>query len=358
MTATDVTGTAFERDIAAQADVLQDVLAWYGTAHGQARLAAALDLADGASRVLMVGMGSSLAAAIPATALLARHRPAYAFEAGDVLHYGLDDIASDALVVVASQSGRSVETLAVTERLAARGHARLCAVSNDADSPMARSAAVTLPILAGEEATVSTKTFLNSLVVMRLLAATIAAGAPVAPHAVVPPGLADQVAVAASLEREAEAVAAAMRDCVSVSLTGRGPSAVAADYGALILKESVAIPCEAFSGGSFRHGPLETAGPALGLIVLAPSGPTRELGIRLALDASQLGSPTWLIADDGAGLPSDTDRLRVTTLPAVDEAFAPYLSSVLIQRLAAALARQRGRVPGVLLRSSKVTETE
>ena len=71
-----------------------------------------------------------------------------------------------------------------------------------------------------------------------------------------------------------------------------------------------------------------------------------------------LGSPTWLIGDDAAGLPPATDRLRVTTLPAVDEAYAPLTMSVPIQRLAAILARERGRVPGVLLRSQKVTDRE
>jgi fructoselysine-6-P-deglycase FrlB-like protein len=96
----------------------------------------------------------------------------------------------------------------------------------------------------------------------------------------------------------------------------------------------------------------------VGIVVLAPSGPTQHLGTRLAAETSQLGSPTWLIGDDAANLPPETDRLRVMTLPVVDEAFAPLLLSVPIQRLAAALARQRGRVPGILLRSTKVTETE
>ena len=352
-----MTQTVFERDIAAQPEALRDVLAWY-TGEGRERLQAARELAQGASRVVMVGMGSSAVAAIPAAILLAAHGTAYACEAGDLLHYG--DIPADAFVVVSSQSGRSVETLAVAERLAAQGQARICAVTNDPDSPMAACAHVILPILAGAEATVSTKTFLNTLVVLRLLAAALdadSADVP-SPPAIFPADLAADVATAAGMAAVAEEVAARMADCVSLSLVGRGPSAIAAGYGALILKESVAMPCEAFSGGSFRHGPLETAGPALGVVVLAPSGQTHELGIRLALDTSQLGSPTWLIGDESAALPPSTDRLRVTTLPAVDEALAPILSSVLIQRLAAALARQRGRVPGILLRSSKVTETE
>jgi glutamine---fructose-6-phosphate transaminase (isomerizing) len=353
-----MTVTAFERDIAAQPEALRGALAFYA-GDGVALLDAARTHAAQASRVLLVGMGSSLSAALPAADRISRRRPAFACEAGELLHYGLADVRDDALVVLISQSGRSVETLAVAEQLRSRGHRHLVAVTNDPDSPLAALSGLTLPILAGEEATVSTKTFLTTFLVLHALASAVAAeGDPDGSGNQIPPGVAEALAAVVQQGSPPMAAADAMRDCVSVSLIGRGPSAAAADYGALIMKETVAMPCEAFSGGSFRHGPLETAGPSLGIVVLAPSGRTQHLGVRLAVETSQLGSPTWLIGDDAAELPPDTDRLRVMTLPAVDEAFAPLLSSVPIQRLAAALARQRGRVPGILLRSSKVTETE
>lgn len=350
--------TAFERDIAAQPEALRRAMAFYA-GEGAALLEAARAHAAEASRVLLVGMGSSFSAALPAADRIARGRFALACEAGDLFHYGLADVGDDALVILVSQSGRSVETLAVAEWLQSRGHRHLVAVTNDLASPLAGLCGLALPILAGEEATVSTKTFITTFVVLHALASALTGEGDATATGTQPSaGLADAMAEAVQQVAAPVAVAEAMRDCVSVSLIARGPSVAAADYGALIMKETVAMPCEAFSGGSFRHGPLETAGPRVGIVVLAPSGRTQHLGTRLALETSQLGSPTWLIGDDAAELPPETDRLRVMTLPAVDEAFAPLLSSVPIQRLAAALARQRGRVPGILLRSSKVTETE
>ena len=118
------------------------------------------------------------------------------------------------------------------------------------------------------------------------------------------------------------------------------------------------MPAECLAGGSFRHGPLEIAGPEVGMVILAPTGRTRDLCVRLAQETAESGSPTWLIGDVAGAMPAGTDRLRVTTLPAVDEAYAPLTMSVPIQRLAAVLARERGRVPGVLLRSQKVTDRE
>ncbi len=358
-----MTETAFERDIAAQPDALRRVMAWYA-ADGGASLVAAGALAADTSQVMMVAMGSSLSAALPAVDRISGPRTATAHDAGELLHYGQDRIADDTVVVLVSQSGRSIETLTLAEHLRARGHARVIAVTNDPAGPLAELAAVTLPMLAGDEATVATKTYMTTFIVLHLLASALGTmGTKERPQLAkagtgIPANLPDQLTAVTERKDLASAAALAMGDCTSLAIVARGPTMSAADYGALIMKETAALSAQSLTGGAFRHGPLEISGPAVGMVVMAPSGPTRDLAIRLAQETSDYGSPTWLIGDDALALPPESDRLRVTTLPAVDEAFAPLLMSVPVQRLAAALARQRGRVPGVLLRSSKVTETE
>jgi glucosamine--fructose-6-phosphate aminotransferase (isomerizing) len=156
----------------------------------------------------------------------------------------------------------------------------------------------------------------------------------------------------------ADGAAAAFADVTSLAVIARGPALAAADYGALICKETIALAAQPFAAGSFRHGPMEMSGPAVGAIVMAPTGRTHALCIGMAQEIAALGSPVWLLVDDATAPPPATDRLRVTTLPAVDEADTPLTMSVPIQRLAAAMARARGRVPGVLLVSQKVTDRE
>lgn len=347
--------TPFELDIAAQGAAIRRATEHYRAGAGADILAAARDLA-GAGPVAFVGMGSSLSASLPAVAIAARTRAAMAFEAGEVLHYGIDALAPGSTVVLTSQSGRSAETLALAERLRAGGRHRIVAVTNDPASPLAACADVTLPILAGDEATVATKTYVTTTVVLGALAAALAGM-----HA--ERGLPDP-AVAAAVERIgadltiADGAADDLRDVSSLAVIARGPAFAAADYGALIAKETIALAAQPFPGGSFRHGPMEIAGPAVGAIVLAPTGRTTRLATGLAGELAALGSPVWLITDDATPAPAPTDRLRVTTLPAVDEAATPLTMSVPIQRLAAAMARARGRVPGVLLRSQKVTDRE
>lgn len=348
--------TPFERDIADQAAAVGRVARHYRD-EGAVALRSAAALAVGATRIVIVGMGSSRSAALPAAWVIARRTPTVVLEAGELLHYGLDSIGEDALVILVSQSGRSAETAAIAERLRARGHSRLLAVTNDPASPMAGRAAVVLPILAGDEATIATKTWATTFAVLALLARTLVDG-PLAAGSMLTERTLDVLGQVTAGPGPDAQVIAGLGGCAALMVVGRGPALAAADYGALILKETAALPAEGFAGGSFRHGPLEVSGPGVGMVVVAPSGATRELCIRLARDTAGLGSPTWLITDDGSPPPDGTDRSWVTTLPAIDEALAPLTMSVPIQRLAAGLARARGRTPGVLLRSQKVTDRE
>lgn len=349
--------SSFEADVLSQGTALRRVRTYYGR-DGIAALRAMEALGRAASEIVFTGMGSSLSAARPAAHRLAPHRPTRVWEAAELLHYGLDAIPADALVVLVSQSGRSVETLAVGEALRRRTGACLVSVTNDPSSPMAVISDVTLPILAGEEATVSTKTWMTTFAVLDAVAETLAAGQGREALATIPDDLPDVIQGIADQRGIASRAAAALAGCDSLVLVARGPALAAADYGALIIKETAGCAAEAMAGGSFRHGPLEIAGPAISLVVLAPQGRTRDLCLRLAVETAQLGSPTWLIGGDAGSLPGETAQLLVTRLPDVPEAFAPLTLSVPLQWLAAELATRRGRQPGVLLRSRKVTDIE
>ena len=161
----------FEADIRAQGDLLGEVLVSYRDS-GPLRNAAGL-LSPGRP-VVFTGMGSSLAAARPAAARVAAAGVwANAIEAGELLHYGLDGLPEGSLVVLISQSGRSAETLAVGQRLREAGGRPIIAIVNDLASPMAGLADLVLPMNAGYEATVSTKTYISTFVVAHALASRL-----------------------------------------------------------------------------------------------------------------------------------------------------------------------------------------
>src|SRR5688572_11446873 len=122
-------------------------------------------------RIILSGMGSSQYAAYPALMQLAKQPvPVQLVNASELLHSLNGMISPRSLLWLISQSGRSVELVHLLEHIQARPPACTLAFVNDTTSPMAEQADVCIPIHAGNEATVSTKTYVNMLAINLLTA--------------------------------------------------------------------------------------------------------------------------------------------------------------------------------------------
>jgi glutamine---fructose-6-phosphate transaminase (isomerizing) len=157
--------TPFYSEIMDQPAALRRVLDYCAAPEGTRRLQAV----PPAHQPLLLGMGASYHAA-----LIAAHQletlgvSAQALEASDALYGDPARLNRAAPLVYISQSGASGEIAPLLERLAP--NQPLVALTNDEASPLAQRAQVVLPLLAGDEQTVATKTYLNSLAVLWLLA--------------------------------------------------------------------------------------------------------------------------------------------------------------------------------------------
>jgi glucosamine--fructose-6-phosphate aminotransferase (isomerizing) len=351
---------AFSSDIAAQAGVVRSLASSAAEGGDLARELnrAARLIGDPERPIVLTGMGSSLHAARTALARLAGlGRSVSAVDAGELLHFGLEGLAPDAAIVAVSQSGRSAETVALAARLRDTDPKRpIVGLQNDPGGRLSEVASTTIGMRAGPESTVATRTFLASAVILQLLADWLT-------------GTRDAQAALGSLAAAIETLAAdgslgvtaaaLLGPVRSIELVGRGPTLGLAHYGALTIKETAAYPAEALSGGAFRHGPLELVDAPSGAIVLVPGGPTATLAVRLAREIAAAGWPTWAIGEaTGVRELEPTARLVVTAVPSVDGPVAPLAMAIPLQRLAGRLAERSGRVPGVLLHGSKVTEVE
>lgn len=347
---------AFVDDVRAQGRMLRALVAVYrGDLRPRLAEAAAL-MASSDRPVVVVGMGSSLSAGRILQPLLSAHgRVALVEDAGELLHYGLGAAGAAGVVIAVSQSGRSIETVRVVERIRSRGDVPVIGLVNDPSSPLADAADIALPLLAGTEASVATKTYVAAMGVLFALAeAAGLAGLPLEALLPVSRAMDEQ---AADLVMPAR-VAAHLGRCRALLLVGRGPALGVAQYAALTIKESAAMPAEALSGGAFRHGPVELTDTDIGVIVVAPAGSTVELGVSLAREVAALGRPTWLLTDPEHAQPPAEPRLLSTKVPVVPEALSPLSCVVPLQSLAAELARAAGREAGVMLVATKVTERE
>lgn len=349
--------SGFVADVAAQPTVVRRLLAAAeGRLDPPLRAAAALLQRHPERPVLVVGMGSSLSAGrIVHSLLIPAGRLVLLEDAGELLHYGLGAVANAGCVIAISQSGRSAETVQVIDQLRGRRRVPVVAVVNDPGSPVAAGADVVLDVDVGLEAAVATKTYVATIAALALLVGRIVPGAPTREDLA---RAADEMELQLH-ETDGTRGAQHLACCPAIVVVGRGPSLGAADYAALTIKETAAIPAEAMSGGAFRHGPLELTESDLGFVVLAPAGATADLGATIAREVASRGRPTWLLADAAQASRSDSPAtLLVTVVPDLPEPLAQLACAVPLQLAAAELARAAGRHAGVTLVATKVTDRE
>ena len=147
----------------------------------------------------------------------------------------------------------------------------------------------------GPEATVSTKSYINSLAAhQQLLYALIGTPARLTPR--LTPRKSSRPKPGIGGAGLAQAVTAASNP--RIAFIGTRDHGATALYAGLITKEAAKIAAEGFIGGEFRHGPLELAGPGLSAILFGAwaddtSGPVTGL----AGDLVATGADVTLIGD-------------------------------------------------------------
>ena len=300
-------------------------------------------------RVVLTGMGSSFYALHPLYALLTScGLTTVLIETSELVHYFPRLLDAQTLIIAVSQSGQSAEIVRLLDENARR--APIIAVTNTADSPLASRADSVFLTNAGQEFSVSCKTYVTALVALGQMGSLLSR----ADHAQTPSELAQAApAVRRYLEPWRDHVvelAACLEGARHLFLIGRGGSLAAVGTGGLIIKESTHRHAEGMSSAAFRHGPFEMLSEETFVIVFAGDEKTRALNTKLFEDIRLKGGRAELLGK-GAGLSS----MRV---PEVPESVLPILEILPVEMVTLALAAQTGREAGRFTLGSKVTTTE
>ena len=206
--------------------------------------------------------------------------------------------------------------------------------------------------MAGEEATVSTKTYLNMLAVLLLAGAQLAGDDWQTLCEALRRAAEAMEAYLASLPAHMDALDAMLDHEQHVIIVGRGPSMGAVWNGSLISKEAAKCPFEGMNAADFRHGPLELAGPGLTLLMFEGDSQTAALNRALAVEVEALGARViWLGMQPDATLPT-------FVLPQVDECARPLVEILPLQVLTLVMARRNGITPGKFRHVAKITTQE
>ena len=337
------TTSAFERDIAGEPAALRAL-----ASNPLPAALASLDL-DSYERVILTGMGASLVATHPTwSSMVAEGRPAWWVSTAQLLAMP-ELMRPRSLLWVTSQSGESGEVVALLRgQGGARRPAMLLATTNEPQSTLGQAADVVVGLHFGEEAAVSTKSYISTLAAHdRALSALW--------HQDDARAVQRIRAVADELERFVPDVA----PIVYSGLASPGvrfafvatPSDLAtAQIAALLLNEVAKFPAESFLTGEFRHGPIELAGPGLVCLLFGSGDENASLAMLgtelvrsgalvMAVDAGdrELG-PQWPVT---TGSSSQLSRLAC--------------GAKLVQLFSAEVARGLGVAPGHFLFGQKVT---
>jgi glucosamine--fructose-6-phosphate aminotransferase (isomerizing) len=336
------------RDILAQPRALEDTLA--GLEVTPALRDTAERLAGGRfERIVLTGMGGSFWALEPLRIRLLNHGwTAVMAETSELIHITPGILDHRTLLVVASQSGRSAEIVRLLD-VKQPGCVTL-GITNTPDSPLAQLSDAAVITRAGEEFTVSCKTYVATLMALAWLGELLAdngSGRAKDELSEAAP------AVAAYLSRWRDHVCKAQTEMAGVRdlfLLGRGASLAAAGTGGLITKESAHFHAEGMSAAAFRHGPFEMLSAGVYALVFAGDPATAPLNGRLVDDIVQAGGRASLVSEDA--------EPGLFQLPRVPAPVRPILEILPVEMITLALAAMAGREAGKFERASKVTTTE
>lgn len=313
-------------------------------------------LAAGRRQLLFVARGTSDNAAVYGRYLLEIHAGRGAALAAPSLatHYRVHRDLSDTVVVSLSQSG-STEEIVASQDWAARCGARTVAITNSADSELARGAELALVLGAGPE---------------RAVPATKSYTAQLAAIAVIADALGDTVgSLEADLRRVPDEVSGLIErrngvDAAIATLTAGGHTLVSGRgllYGtalevALKLEETCLEPVRGLSYADLRHGPIAVVDTKVATVLVSASdGPLTNGLVELSREMAALGSPT--IGIGGTTAFADACQVAVAG-PRLPESVAPLGLVVPAQLIVEGLARARGLDPDAPEGLSKVTQTD
>jgi glutamine---fructose-6-phosphate transaminase (isomerizing) len=259
---------------------------------------------------------------------------------------------SGSLVVGISQSGQTLDVVSYVERARAGG-AFTVALTNNPDSALGEAAEAVLPVSAGPELSIAaTKTYLNTVASLALLAAHAAGRGPEFASAIAT--VADQLEGAIpELEPLVAELAVSFAFVGRMFVIGRGTELATAREIALKLLETCRVAAEPLTATAFAHGPV-AALDALFPVWAIAARDENLAAVREAVDRAR-ATGAGVVASGPAAPELEDVTYRLTTPEPPLPLLSPLLSVLPGQLFACALAQAKGFDPDRPQRLAKVT---
>lgn len=215
------------------------------------------------------------------------------FDAGEWYYYGTTAQKSGSMSFFTSQSGESIEV----KNFVGRGEIRkrYIAITNDERSTLAVNSLLSLPLCAGSEQSITTKTYTNNIALLYLISAVLSDDTHLE-KTLDNLEATSEIMMKIDIDSVEKARAVFSRE-KPIMFVGRGFSYISARQSALTFMEGARCITSAFTGGAFNHGPLEAVDHDSCLVVFHPKGKTYRLINNLLVRTAKLGTRVVRITD-------------------------------------------------------------
>ncbi len=344
-------GSLMAAEIAEQPDVWRRLIAETAAPDSDLSRAAELIRAYRPRFVQFVARGTSDHAALYGKYLaeIGLQLPCGLVSPSSMTAYGARPDLDGVLMIGVSQSGGSPDLVRSLE-VAGECGALTVAITNQADSALARAAAAHVDVRAGvERAVAATKSYTAQLLALYLLLDRVGGGDGSAAAAL--PELGERVLAG---EDRIALLAQRYRFATRLVTTGRGYSYPTAREAALKLMETSYLSAQAFSGADLLHGPLAMIEPQVPVLAVVAEGVGGDAMSQVLPRLAEQGADVFCV---GSGAAADGATIGVSLPAGTPEELSPLLEILPFQQLARHLAIARGGNPDAPRGLRKVTET-
>ncbi|MDO5519620.1 MAG: glutamine--fructose-6-phosphate transaminase (isomerizing) [bacterium] len=293
------------------------------------------------NRILITACGTAMHAGLVGKNLIERiARVPVTVDVASEFRYNDPIMDEHTLVITISQSGETADTLAAI-RLAKEHGAKTLSIVNVKGSTIARESDYVLYTHAGPEiAVASTKAYTVQLSVFYLIAARFALVTnkftedDARDYITKLQQAIESVNEVLANEKDFEDVSASLDTAENLFYIGRGLDYCLAMEGSLKLKEISYIHSEAYAAGELKHGTISLITEDMPVIAIATQNGVYSKMISNIREVKARGAKVILITNgDDQNVDESICSFQVS-IPKIDDMFAPFTTSVVIQYLA------------------------
>lgn len=244
-----------------------------------------------ASRIYLVGSGTSGYAARAGSYYFATvGQKITNWSSPTEMHHHIDILPKNAVMLVMSQSGETMDLLDVVKRAKEHG-TRVLSLVNVVNSSLWRMSDLSLPIGAGpEKGVASTKAFTATVAQLILMAYAMNNDTKTGQKLVAQAAKATRAVLTEKNVKLIKDVAGSLKNAEHLFVVGRGISYVTVMECALKIKEISYIHAEGVSAGELKHGPLALITKSATCIVYAPNDQHHASAIANAMEMKARGA--------------------------------------------------------------------